>query len=232
MRSAAVAPPPPGGFKWDDEQAPQQPAQVSGGDGFTWDDQKPAAASAPPAQPQASPYPSGTPDAAKPFSDADAARFTQPAARPTTTPQLPNATIGPAPAPGIFERARESVANSIIGHSLEQATPGIAQALHLQPTESEDEQRRTGDAQALPQLPRWATSTLLPGEDTSTPFGRLASQESAAFRKAHPIAGAVIQGLNDTVSGLFTPVNLLLLAAAPEFKPLMALFSAQAAKGA
>ena len=66
---------------------------------------------------------------------------------PAQPAQLPDASIQAAPAPGILDRARSSVANSIVGR-----------AFGMEPTETEEEQQRTGDRTQLPQLPDWATS--------------------------------------------------------------------------
>src|ERR1035441_6594468 len=52
------------------------------------------------------------------------------------TPIRPQDTVSAAPPLTWSQRARESIANSVIGRSINTEMPGVAQALHLQPTES------------------------------------------------------------------------------------------------
>jgi hypothetical protein len=52
------------------------------------------------------------------------------------TPPGLQGTISSAPPPSLFERARRTVANSAIGHALEQGLPSVADALNLHPTET------------------------------------------------------------------------------------------------
>lgn len=140
----------------------------------------------------------------------------------TTPPsaQLPTGSLQAAPQPGILERARESVANSMVGR-----------ALGMQPTETEDEQRRTGDQTQLPQLPNWANKPI-PAPGATTPIQKATEQEVGRFRAQHPIIGGVEKGVEQTAEGLRSPANLALLAAAPESKIISAFFAAQASKGA
>lgn len=70
------------------------------------------------------------------------------------------------------------------------------------------------------------------GPDTSTDQGKLAEQEAQSFRKAHPIAGGVVSGIQNTIQGMTTPANLAMLAVLPESKIISAFFAAQAAHGA
>src|ERR1035441_1660745 len=160
-----------------------------------------------------------------------------PSPQPAATAQAPGQpdTVSAAPPQTWSQRAREGIANSVIGRNLEAVAPGVAESLHLQPTlipgtpEYEDQ---TYSAPALNKvLPDWAQKPLMPAEDTSTMVGRAQAATAARFRQAHPIAGAVTQGLSETVAGLTSPANLALLAAAPEAKPLMVLFATQAAQG-
>ena len=96
--------------------------------------------------------------------------------------------------------------------------------------------------------PNWAETPLAPiatkGSETVEralwPLGtadwdrRLAEgqKDVAAFNTRHPNVAGVISGLQETVSGMTTPANLALIAAAPESKAVSAFFALQAAHGA
>ena len=159
----------------------------------------------------------------------------QPSAAPPTAPAQPRPlpTVSAAPAPSLFQRARQSVGNSIVGHSLEQATPGIAQALGLQPTESEASPTYRQNEQSGPQLPAWVTAPTVTPERILPGFAaRRLRANQQQFQQAHPVTAGVLGGITDTLSGLTSPENLALLTAAPEAKPVSAFFAAQAGKGA
>ena len=142
-------------------------------------------------------------------------------ARITTAPsaQLPTGNLQAASQPGILDRARASVANSLVGR-----------AFGMEPTETEEEQQRTGDRTQLPQLPDWATQPLPEGPEN--PMTRQAEQEVQQFRTAHPNIGAVEQATDELRQGMRSPLNLALLALVPGAKPISAYFAAQAASGA
>ena len=143
-------------------------------------------------------------------------------ARITTAPsaQLPTGNLQAAPQPGILDRARASVANSLVGR-----------AFGMEPTETEEEQQRTGDRTQLPQLPDWANKPL-PAPGATTPIQKATEQQIGQFRAQHPIIGGVEKGVETTAEGLRSPANLALLAAAPESRIISAFFASQAAKGA
>ncbi len=178
---------------------------------------------------------------------AQAAPSQQPAAAPAPqtvsaqppAPRQPD-TIGPAPPQTWSQRARQGVANSVVGRNLEAVAPGIAESLHLQPTlipGTPEYQRDTYSTPALPPLLEGANyNQMLADAEKSGDKAKaqeirqlIAGQEQ--FKQEHPIGYGVSGALGETASGFTTPTNLALLAAAPAAKPLMALFAAQAAQG-
>jgi 2'-5' RNA ligase len=165
-----------------------------------------------------------------------------PAPRPPAQPRQPD-IVQAAPAPSLLERARESVANSVIGSSLESAVPGLAKTLHLEPTltPGTDEYRQT--TTSMPALPAWAT-TPIGGDYAETPQAQAqTARTQKEFAAQHPKIESVLekgdnpyilkplQGVSEVTHGLTTPANLALVMGTPELKPLTALFAAQAAQG-
>ncbi len=63
-------------------------------------------------------------------------------------PNTPNAVVAPYH-PGLFARLRETVANSAVGHSLQQALPRVASALDLEPSETVNSPTYRSDASQL-----------------------------------------------------------------------------------
>lgn len=177
------------------------------------------------------------------------AKLAAPAKTAPPVPQTPPApaaprqpdTIQAAPKPTLFQRARQSVGNSIIGDALQSTMPKVADALGLQPTETEAEQQRTGDNSQMPRLPDWANTPIIDkvsqaGEriDRALGQGPEIDRRKAAlaeFDKSHPYQAKVAEGLHESIAGLTTPANLALLAVAPEAKPVSAFFALQAARG-
>jgi GGDEF domain-containing protein len=136
--------------------------------------------------------------------------------------QLPNGTLAPAPEPGYLDRVGENIRNSAVGR-----------ALGMEPTLNEGPEA-TAARQSMPDVaPEWAKKPLLgPNGAADTPVGKFDQQIAQNFRKQHPIAGGVTQGVQDVAQGLSTPENIALMLAAPESKILSAYFAAQAGKGA
>lgn|GEM_PF-2373189 len=104
------------------------------------------------------------------------------------TPALPPAqpgngvgpTIGPAPEPSLFQRAKSTIANSAIGHAVSEELPKVANELGIEPTETVYN----------PDEARHANELIAPG---------------AAFDKS----GAA-KGVAEFAGGLTTPGNMLL----------------------
>ena len=90
-------------------------------------------------------------------------------------------TISGAPAPGIMDRLRGVVANSAVGHALEEGLPKVADALNLHPTETVNSPTYESDkGQVL------APQYLVPGTPTS---------------KAGNVGKGVLQGVGQLTSG-------------------------------
>ena len=157
------------------------------------------------------------------------------------TPIRPQDTVSAAPPLTWSQRARESIANSVIGRSINTEMPGVAQALHLQPTESESSPTYQQNRESLPQLPDALTA---PTNMAETPEAQArTAQTQAQFSAQHPRVAAALksgdnpyvvkglQGANQFIQPMTSYSGLAQLAALPEAKPLMALYSTQAAKG-
>lgn len=188
--------------------------------------------------------------------NAPAAAPVQPAAvappqPPPSQPMFPQGTMTAAPKPGFLGRVRDVVANSGVGHSLESTLPGVADALHLHPTESmasptyQEHMTSAPDVESL--LPAWAKKPLTPTKEQQTEqFAKTLGatpaevqqgkasrvQAQKEFEQKHPALAGVQEGAQETLQSFSTPENLGLLAAAPESKILAGIFSAQAAHGA
>ena len=166
-------------------------------------------------------------------------------------PRQPD-TVQAAPPPSLFERARESVANSAIGSAIQSTMPKVAQALHLEPTESEASPTYQQNRQAMPQLPAWTQKPLLPYAQRAvaainraadplsyTAAGRAerareeaqTAQQLAAYDVEHPYQAAAAQGVQAFGESMTTPASLAQLAVIPAAKPLLALYALQGAKG-
>jgi hypothetical protein len=121
--------------------------------------------------------------------------------------------------PSVLEQLRDSIANSAIGHSLEQAMPGVADALHLHPTEvitSPDYQRHAEQLISPEYLTGAATKAanamLLPGaqkldqadkqrmEGALTAVGQLTSGKNLALMGGTAVAAGLTAGAVNPVS--------------------------------
>jgi len=188
---------------------------------------------------------------AQPVSGAALKAPAPPAPRPAT-PYRPQATVSAAPPPSLWERARESVANSAVGAAVQSTMPKVAQALGLEPTESEASPTYQQNRQSMPQLPAWTQKPILPAiERGVTAINRAAdprsytaagravraqeeagnAQQLSAYDAAHPYQAAVAQAGREFAEGMTTPSNLAQLALVPAAKPLMALYALQGANG-
>lgn len=153
------------------------------------------------------------------------ARFSpvQPQSQPQSGQQLPNGTVGAAPEPGYFDQLKENVRNSAVGRMF-----GMEPTLHEGP-------EATAARHSLPDVaPAWAKKPLAgnaPPNPLTAGMNAIDQQAAQQFRKAHPVAGGVVEGVQDVAQGLSTPENIALMMAAPESKILTGFFATQAAKG-
>ena len=153
-----------------------------------------------PNQPQAGP-PAGytlNGPAAPPASAAPAA--------PAYVPAAGN-TIGAAPETNPLEDIRNSVANSVVGRSLENFSPKIASALHLTPTETVNSPTNTSDSQQLiapqywmPSNPQGHIAGVAKGALTGV--GKLTSGNSMATMAALAATGGLAAPLAPVATGL------------------------------
>jgi ParB-like chromosome segregation protein Spo0J len=199
----------------------------------------------PPAQAAPAPHQEAYWSAASPAPAAPAPAVpskTAPATVPSASRPMPEMS---AYEPSWMDRARTSVANSAIGHSLESTAPGIADALNLHPSEAfgseESQQDKTSLPSVTPLLPSWATQPLLPRIqrasdkiDRALGYGPKIDQNKSAladYDRQHPVVAGIAQGVGNTLDDLSSPLNLAQVAFTPESKVLSGIFAAQAAKG-
>jgi len=145
--------------------------------------------------------------------------------RPPTEPMLPPAPHGAtveASSPTMLDAARLSIANSAIGHALQAGMPGVASALHLEPTEvpGSAEYQQHGqqliNPQPLVEMPTQAQAQAAldalhiatGGVPMPLPPGTMRETPGGAKTPVQQVATGAAAGLG----GLTTPGNLALMA--------------------
>lgn len=143
------------------------------------------------------------------------------------------ATVGPAPPQTLFERARQYVANSGPGETLETYAPSVSRALNLEPTESETaRQQRESDTSAFEYHPvegakqvgkglmNLADSGVIsPSPTIPAPYENPALTPSD--KNLHPNFDQAAQGASQVMSGAMAvgkPLVVAGVAAAPTIK--------------
>lgn len=138
-----------------------------------------------------------------------------------------------APAPGMLDRFRESVANSPIGRNLETYAPSVASALHLTPTESEQgRQEAETDTSAFEYHPIDSVKQIGTGiknlaesglmQPVNAPYGMPAAQPPQPAVK--PNFDQAAQGATQIMGGMMgatKPLIPLAVASAPIRAALM-----------
>lgn len=177
--------------------------------------------------------PAGPDGANQPFSPADRALYTRPVnpgvatpppaqqAQPNPSLQAPPATpVAPADSgvPGIPQKHPANNPANPVYHPGENGVPNFAET-PLAPIATKGSETVE---RAL-----WPLGTA--DWDRRLAEGQ---KDVAAFNTRHPNVAGVTSGVQETVSGMTTPANLALIAAAPESKAVSAFFALQATHGA